>query len=103
MRRAAKVDSNQAEIIKALRDSGASVTSLHQVGQGVPDILVSHAGVWYLMELKTQKGSVNEIQNEWMQKQKAPVYVVRNPIQACEVIGLTWRTALGDDLEKGAR
>lgn len=88
MRRAAKVDANQAEVIKALRDCGAAVTPLHQVGQGVPDILVSYGGVWYLMELKTKKGSVNEIQNEWMLKQKAPTYVVRTPAEACEIIGV---------------
>ena len=57
MRRAAKVDRNQAEIVKALRQiPGVSVLPLHRVGQGCPDILV---GVWsppkrtnLLMEIK---------------------------------------------------
>lgn len=39
MRRAARVDSNQAEIVKALRLSGVSTLLLHRVGQGCPDIL----------------------------------------------------------------
>ena len=43
--RRAKVDQNQSEIVSALRDFGATVTSLHRVGEGVPDLLVSFLGV----------------------------------------------------------
>jgi hypothetical protein len=39
MRRAAKIDRNQPEIVDALRRAGASVVHLHQVGGGCPDIL----------------------------------------------------------------
>jgi hypothetical protein len=40
MRRAAKVDANQAEIVKALRDTGCGVLDLSGVGKGCPDLLV---------------------------------------------------------------
>ncbi len=40
MRRAAAVDSNQAEIVAALRKRGHLVQSLAAVGGGVPDLLV---------------------------------------------------------------
>lgn len=50
--RAAKVDNNQAEIVKALRKIGASVQPLHTVGGGVPDLLVGMAGRNVLLEVK---------------------------------------------------
>lgn len=52
MRRAAKVDANQADIVKALRQAGASVLCLHRVGQGCPDLLVGKNEVNLLMEIK---------------------------------------------------
>lgn len=51
-RRAAKVDSNQPEIVSALRKAGCSVLLLHMVGNGCPDIAVGHRGSNYLFELK---------------------------------------------------
>ena len=57
MRRAAKVDANQGEIVAALRKSGCSVEPLHSVGGGVPDLLVGVPdvgidGINLLMEVK---------------------------------------------------
>lgn len=40
MRRAAKVDANQAEIVKALREAGYSVAITSQLGCGFPDLVV---------------------------------------------------------------
>jgi hypothetical protein len=52
MRRAARVDRNQPEIVQALRDAGASVTPLHMVGKGFPDLAVGRAGMTFLLEVK---------------------------------------------------
>ncbi|SPA44622.1 hypothetical protein [Cupriavidus taiwanensis] len=52
MRRAAKVDDNQAEIVKALRQIGATVQPIHQIGKGCPDLLVGWRGMNTLLELK---------------------------------------------------
>jgi hypothetical protein len=52
VRRAAKVDANQGEIVKALRAAGATVQSLAMVGAGCPDLVVGYRGVNFLMELK---------------------------------------------------
>jgi hypothetical protein len=41
MRRAAKVDANHADVVKALRDMGCSVCDLSAVGKGCPDLLVT--------------------------------------------------------------
>jgi len=40
-----KVDANQPEIVETLRACGASVQSIHTVGQGCPDILVGAEGL----------------------------------------------------------
>lgn len=55
MRRAAKVDGNQAEIVNALRAVGAEVQDLSGVGQGVPDLMVAYRGRNYLIEIKRPK------------------------------------------------
>lgn len=52
MRRAARVDDNQAAIVDALRRAGCSVRSLASLGKGCPDLLVGRAGVNYLLEVK---------------------------------------------------
>jgi Holliday junction resolvase len=52
MRRASKIDSNQIQVVKALRAAGASVQSLAAVGKGVPDLLVGYKGKTLLMEVK---------------------------------------------------
>ena len=52
MRRAAKVDANQAEIVQALRQIGATVQSLAAVGNGCPDLLVGFRGKNWLLEIK---------------------------------------------------
>ena len=51
-RRAARVDSNQTEIVKAFRRLGASVAHTHTLGNGFPDVVVGVRGVNYLVEIK---------------------------------------------------
>jgi len=52
MRRAAKVDANQTEIVQALRQIGAVVQSLAAVGNGCPDLLVGYRNRLFLLEIK---------------------------------------------------
>lgn len=52
MRRAAKIDRNQPEIVQALRKAGATVQSLAACGDGVPDLLVGFQRQTYLFEVK---------------------------------------------------
>ena len=60
--RAAKVDQNHAEIVKALRDYGAMVWSLASVGRGVPDLLVTFKNTTILIEVKHGKNKLTEDQ-----------------------------------------
>jgi Holliday junction resolvase len=52
MRRAAKTDKNQQEIVKAFRQIGATVQILSAVGKGCPDVLVGFRGSNVLVEIK---------------------------------------------------
>ena len=65
MRRAAKIDRNQPEIVAALRKAGCTVQSLAAVGKGVPDLLVGYQGSTYLMEVKDGKWHLTPDQIEW--------------------------------------
>lgn len=53
MRRASKVDDNQNEIVKALRQiPGISVAITSGIGKGYPDLNLGWKGKTYLIELK---------------------------------------------------
>jgi hypothetical protein len=91
MRRAAKVDANQAEIVEALRRIGASVQPLHAVGQGCPDLLVGWRGIVSLLEVKDgskppSARKLTEDQVKWHAEWRGQVAVVENVEQAIEAI-----------------
>ena len=52
MKKRGRVDANQSEIVKALRQIGASVYITSQLGGGFPDIVVGFRGKNYLFEIK---------------------------------------------------
>ena len=57
MRRAARIDRNQPDIIKALRYAGATVQPTHTLGKGCPDLLVGFRGENFLLEIKDGRKS----------------------------------------------
>ena len=96
MRRRARVDGNQAEIVKALRQIGASVATCHAVGQGFPDICVGYNGDTFLLEIKDPtkpKGDqkLTPSQVEWHQSWRGHVAVVKTVKEALEAIGVEWK------------
>lgn len=87
MRRAARVDSNQAEIVKALRKIGATVTPLHRVGGGVPDLLCSFRQRWMVLECKVKsKDDLTTDQVKWIGLQRAPVFIATSPLEAVALL-----------------
>jgi hypothetical protein len=53
MRRKARIDANQNQIVKALRQiPHLSVAITSQLGQGFPDLVIGYRGKNYLIELK---------------------------------------------------
>lgn len=90
MRRAAKVDASQSEIVEALRAAGASVQLLHAVGKGCPDILVGYQSENYLLEIKSGERNRNRLtldEEVWIDAWEGQVEVVCDPIDALMVIG----------------
>ena len=83
---ARKVDANQEEIVKAMRQIGAKVTSLARLGHGVSDLLVSFRQRWLVMEVKTADGKLTPDEKEWVGDQRAPVYIVRSPLEAVAIL-----------------
>lgn len=86
MRRKAKVDSNQREIVQALRQLGASVTHLHGVGGGCPDLAVGCAGKTTLAEIKAEGTRTKQSQLEWRAAWRGATCVLRSVDDACELI-----------------
>ena len=91
MRRAAKTDANQAEIVAALRAIGATVQPLHSVGGGCPDLAVGWRGMTSLLEIKdgAKPPSARKLtpdQVKWHAEWAGHVAVVETVEQAIEAV-----------------
>ena len=94
MRRNAKVDDNQRQIVEWLRRAGATVQSLAMVGKGCPDIVVGYRGQNYLMEIKdgNKPPSARRLttdEEHWHDSWAGTVHVVEHPESALLIIGAT--------------
>lgn len=85
MRYAARVDANQQAIVKALRQAGRSVVSLHREGKGIPDLLVGYHRMNFVLEIKTEKGTLTEDQVSFIDNFRGTVYIVRDIDEALKV------------------
>jgi hypothetical protein len=93
MKYAAKADDNQREIVRALRDAGATVMHLHTVGGGCPDICVGYRGGNYLIEIKDgskplSAQKLTPAQFDWHRTWRGRVAVVNSVEAALKVIGV---------------
>lgn len=91
MRRAAKVDANQVEIVDYLRRNGATVQILSMVGKGCPDLLVGYGGHNWLLECKpgdacASRQTLTTDEAQWHHGWAGQVAIVLNPTQALEVV-----------------
>ena len=71
VRYAAKVDVNQAKLVRAWRDAGLHVAHKHQLGRGFPDVIVTgysiplNAVAALLVEIKDGNDKLTENEQEW--------------------------------------
>lgn len=86
--RRAKVDQNQKELVQYARNLGASVTHLHNVHGGVPDILIGYRGFNYLAEIKNEKGKLNELQVKWFNNWGGQARVIRTKEDINELLNI---------------
>jgi len=98
VRRAAKVDANHAEIVRALKSAGCGVIDMSPMGKGVPDLLV-HAPTFpacrmpVFLEVKDgkkppSKRKLTPAQEEFHANWKGWVYVVTSPDEALAAVGI---------------
>lgn len=95
MRRAARVDANQNEIVQALRDMGASVAITSMVGSGFPDIVVGFRGRNYLIEIKdgskpSSKRKLTPDEQKFFDTWRGIVFIANDINEALEIIGVTY-------------
>ena len=92
MRRAARIDRNQPDIIKALRYAGATVQPTHTLGKGCPDLLVGFRGENFLLEIKDggKSPSRRKLTNDettWIENWRGKVRVISTIDEALDAIG----------------
>jgi hypothetical protein len=87
-RRAAyRTDSNQAEIVKALRQIGASVTITAGLGDGFPDLAIGYQGVNHLAEVKASpREKLTEDERAWHTAWRGNAWLFYDPEQAVRTI-----------------
>lgn len=81
-----KTDQNQKEIVKALRQIGASVFNTAPLGKGFPDLVIGYRRKNYLIEVKTEKGKLTPHEEEFFNTWNGEVSLVRNIEDAIRVI-----------------
>lgn len=84
LRTAARRDTNEQEIIKALRGAGASVEQISR--KGFPDLVVGVYGKTFLLEVKTEDGELTDDQRNFLYKWKGHYAVVRCVDDALDVV-----------------
>jgi hypothetical protein len=98
MRRAARIDANQREIVAALRDIlGCTVMSLAGVGNGCPDLAVGWRGRNYFLEVKPPCGplggisrqTLTDAEQQWHRTWRGQRAIVTTVDQALYEIGAT--------------
>lgn len=87
MRRAAKIDLNQPEIVEALRAVGVSVVSLASIGQGCPDLIAAKGDKAWLIEVKGPKGTLTDDQKRFILNWSGTVHIIRTPDEALKLVG----------------
>lgn len=85
-----RADLNQSDIVKALRQCGASVHVTSQVGGGFPDLVCAIFGRNYLIEVKNPdtRGRLSTEQIIFRDKWKGKIHVVNSVDEALRVIGV---------------
>lgn len=87
-----RVDGNHAEVTQALRDIGASVLDIHDIGGGAPDLLIGYRGQNILLEVKDgrlppshRKLTLDEYKfcDNW---RGGSIYIIYSPVDAVTLV-----------------
>jgi hypothetical protein len=101
MRRAAKVDANQPEIVKTFRAMMCSVQHTHMIGEGFPDVIIATTknGPSHLIEIKDgdkppSKRKLTRDEQKWHDEWLGNVHIVETPAQAEDLVNKLRRAGL---------
>lgn len=88
-----RTDTNQSNVVEALRSIGASVLILSDVGGGCPDLLVGYRGVNFLLEVKDgnkppSARKLTEAEQAFFRDWRGTVYIIFGAADAIEVVNV---------------
>jgi hypothetical protein len=95
MRRAARVDDNQQEIVAEFRMMGCSVLHTHQLGHGAPDLIIGKNGNNILVEIKDgsqplSKRALTDDEHKFHKEWRGRIEIVENIFDVAIIVkGLT--------------
>ena len=91
MRKHGRVDANHRDVVAALRQCGAFVQSVADVGNGCPDLIVAYHGRVFLVEVKAAGGKLTADEAAWVGECEriggVSVYLVRSAEDALRAVG----------------
>ena len=93
MRKRARTDSNQQQIVDALRTAGVSIFFTGSLGCGFPDLVCGLRGQNFMLEIKDAAKSPSRRQltlheKEFHQQWRGHVDIVSTPEEALRAVGL---------------
>jgi len=96
MRKIARVDETQKEIVQSLRRVGAFVEDIHTLGKGAPDILTFFRGAWIPIEIKkSNKEKLTPDEVAWWRRAGIFPIIAWDQSSAFKAIGLEAHSVLG--------
>ncbi len=95
MRRDARKDANQTEIVEVLRSVGATVAITSMIGKGFPDLVVGFRNKNFLFEVKdgAKPPSARKLtrdEHEFHQLWRGGINIVNSAGEALEVLGVEY-------------
>jgi hypothetical protein len=92
-RQTSRVDDNHHEIVRVLREVGATVHDGAAIGDGFPDLIVGFRGINYLIEIKDgskipSRRRLTPAQEKFHSTWRGQATTVTNELEALSAIGV---------------
>jgi len=82
---ARRIDTNHTQVVKKLRELGATVFDASRMGQGFPDLVIGINGKTVLVEIKSgEEKKFTEAQLKFMENWKGSTVVRINDLESAE-------------------
>lgn len=78
--RARRKDNNHNDITKTLSKMKISHKDTHMIGNGFPDLIIGFMGVNFLVEIKTNNGTLTDKEEDFFEFWEGDVILARNVV-----------------------